>query len=126
MTEKNQIYKCDKCGNIVEILDNGMGTLVCCAQPMRLFKEIEQDAGQEKHVPVVEKTQTGIIVKVGDIPHPMDEDHYIQWIEVIAKGVIYRKHLHPGDEPIAEFPIASEMFTVREYCNKHGVWKTSS
>ena len=125
MTEKNQIYKCDKCGNIVEILDNGMGTLVCCAQPMRLFKEIEQDAGQEKHVPVVEKTQTGIIVKVGDIPHPMDEDHYIEWIEInmLDVGRIAKKYFKPGDAPEVEFHVRGDKFKIRAYCNKHGLWE---
>lgn len=124
MTEKNQIYKCLVCGNVVEVVDNGQGTLVCCGQPMTNLKEIVQDVGVEKHLPVIEKTPTGIKVKVGDVAHPMEPDHYIQWIEVIADGKVYRKHLKPGDLPEAEFCIKADTFTVREHCNKHGLWKT--
>ncbi len=123
MTKLNQIYKCDVCGNIVEVLHTGVGELVCCAQPMRLMKENTEDATQEKHVPVIEKTETGIKVKVGEIAHPMDENHYIEWIEVLADGKVYRKYLKPGDKPEAEFPITSESIEVREYCNLHGLWK---
>lgn len=124
MTKLNQIYKCDVCGNIVEVLHTGVGELVCCAQPMRLIKENTEDATQEKHVPVIEKTETGIKVKVGEIAHPMDENHYIEWIEVLADEKVYRKYLKPGDTPEAEFPITSESIEVREYCNLHGLWKS--
>ncbi len=124
MTKLNQIYKCDVCGNIVEVLHTGVGELVCCNQPMRLMTENTEDAAQEKHVPVVEKTETGIKVKVGEIAHPMDENHYIEWIEVLADEKVYRKYLKPGEEPEAEFPVTSESIEVREYCNLHGLWKS--
>lgn len=126
MTEKNQIYKCLVCGNVVEVVNQGPGTLVCCGQPMNLLKEIAQDVGVEKHLPVIEKTSTGIKVKVGDVPHPMLEEHHIMWIEVIADGVVYRKNLNPGDKPEADFCIKADTFSVREHCNIHGVWKTSN
>ena len=124
MTEQKQVYKCNICGNIVEVLHTGVGQLVCCGQPMELLVERTEDVGKEKHVPVIEKTETGIRVKVGSIPHPMEENHYIEWIEVIADGVIYRRFLNPGDKPEAEFEIVAENITVREYCNVHGLWKS--
>ena len=123
MTEQNQVYKCNVCGNIVEILHAGVGGLVCCGQPMELLKEKSEDEGQEKHVPVIEKTDMGIKVKVGSIPHPMEDNHHIEWIEVIADGKVYRKFLKPGEQPEAEFEIKSENVQVREYCNVHGLWK---
>jgi superoxide reductase len=123
MTEKLQIYKCDVCGNIVEMLHAGAGQLVCCGQPMKLFKENTVDAAKEKHVPVIEKTATGIKVKVGSVAHPMEEKHYIEWIEVIADGKAYRKFLNPGEAPEATFEIKAEKVTAREYCNLHGLWQ---
>jgi len=125
MTELMQVYKCNICGNIVEVLHAGAGDLVCCGQPMELFKEKTEDLGQEKHVPVIEKTKTGIKVKVGSIPHPMEEKHFIEWIEVIADGRICRKFLKPGDKPEAEFEIKASEIKAREYCNIHGLWKSS-
>ncbi|MBN2477867.1 desulfoferrodoxin [Candidatus Micrarchaeota archaeon] len=124
MTEVNQIYKCNICGNIVEVLHNGVGTLVCCGQPMNLQKERIEDTGNEKHVPVVEKTEKGVKVKVGSVPHPMEEKHWIEWIEIIADGRVYRKYLNPGDVPEAEFEISEENIVAREYCNIHGLWKS--
>lgn len=124
MTEQKQIYKCNICGNIVEVLYAGGGQLVCCGQPMELLKEKIEDVGKEKHVPVIEKTETGIIVKVGSVPHPMEEKHYIEWIEIIADGASYRKFLKPGDKPEAEFCIKVEKIEAREYCNIHGLWKS--
>jgi len=124
MTELKQVYKCNVCGNIVEVLHAGAGELVCCGQPMQLLQENTVDAATEKHVPVVEKTENGIKVKVGSEPHPMEEKHYIEWIEVIADGRIYRKFLSPGDAPEAEFQITAENITAREYCNLHGLWKS--
>ncbi|MCK4352929.1 desulfoferrodoxin [candidate division WOR-3 bacterium] len=124
MTERLQVYKCNICGNIVEVLHTGVGELVCCGQPMELLKEKTEDVGQEKHVPVIEKTETGIKVKVGSIPHPMEEKHYIEWIEIIADGYAYRKFLKPGDTPEAQFEIKAEEIEVREYCNVHGLWAT--
>ena len=124
MTEQKQIYKCNNCGNIIEVLHPGVGQLVCCGQPMELIKEKTEDAGLEKHVPVIEKTNTGLKVKVGSVPHPMKENHYIEWIEVIANGMTYRKFLNPGDKPEAEFEIKTDNIKVRAYCNIHGLWKS--
>jgi len=123
MTEKLQIYKCEVCGNIVEMLHAGAGQLVCCGQPMKLFLENTTDAAKEKHVPVIEKTATGFKVKVGSVAHPMEAAHYIEWIEIIADGQAYRKFLNPGDAPEATFEIKAEKVTAREYCNLHGLWK---
>jgi superoxide reductase len=124
----NQIYKCNVCGNIVEVVNVGGGELVCCGQPMELMNEKTKDEGMEKHVPVVETLrqdsgQVAIKVKVGSIQHPMEEKHYIQWIEVIVDGKSYKEFLKPGDKPQAEFCITGENITVREYCSIHGLWK---
>ncbi|HPQ43378.1 MAG TPA: desulfoferrodoxin [Syntrophales bacterium] len=124
MTERLQIYKCEVCGNIVEMLHGGKGELVCCNQPMKLFKENTVDAAKEKHVPVKEASAGGIKVKVGAVPHPMEEKHYIEWIEVISDGKAYRQFLKPGDVPEAEFKIEGDQITLREYCNIHGLWKS--
>ena len=122
MTEIGQVYKCNICENIVEVLYAGGGTLVCCGQPMQLIEEKTEDVGLEKHVPVVEKTETGIKVKVGSVPHPMEEKHYIEWIEAVADGITYRKFLHPGEKPEAEFKTSADNIKAREYCNIHGMW----
>lgn len=124
MAKRLQVYKCEVCGNIVEVLVGGAGTLVCCGQDMTLLKENTVDAATEKHVPVIEKTADGILVKVGDVAHPMEEKHYIQWIEVIADGKSYRQFLKPGDKPEALFKVEGENITAREYCNLHGFWKS--
>jgi superoxide reductase len=122
-TELNQVYKCSVCGNIVEVVHAGMGELVCCGQPMRLLKENSVDASKEKHVPVIEKTATGFTVKIGSIPHPMEKEHYIEWIEAIIDGRVYRRQLKPGEKPEAEFCIPGTTIVAREYCNLHGLWK---
>ncbi len=124
MTKLNEVYKCSICGNIVEVLHTGAGELVCCGKPMDLMEEKSEDQGLEKHVPVIEKTDKGVLVKVGSVPHPMEEKHYIEWIEIIADGTAYRKYLKPGDSPEAEFCIDAEQVTAREYCNVHGLWKS--
>lgn len=124
MTELKQIYRCNVCGNIVEVLHAGVGQLVCCDQPMELLKEKTKDLGQEKHVPIVEKTETGIRVKVGSVPHPIEENHYIEWIEIIADDRICRMFLDPSDEPEAKFEIKAGRIQAREYCNVHGLWKS--
>ena len=124
MTEQKQVYKCNICGNIVEVLHAAGGELVCCGQAMELLEEKTEDTGMEKHVPVVEKTETGVKVKVGSVPHPMEEKHYIEWIEVIADDAVYRKFLKPEDAPEAEFEVSAENITAREYCNLHGLWKS--
>ena len=122
MTEQNQISKCNIYGNIVEVLHAGVGQLVCCGQPMELITEKTADIGLEKHVPVIEKA--GNKVKVSSVPHPMEQKHYIEWIEIIADGKTCRKFLKPGDKPEAEFEITAEKIMAREYCNTHGLWKS--
>jgi superoxide reductase len=123
MAEKLQVYKCEACGNIVEVLHGGGGELVCCGDPMVLFVENTVDAAKEKHVPVVEKAEQGIKVKVGSVPHPMEEKHYIEWVEVISDGKICRQFLKPGEAPEALFGLQDENVTAREYCSIHGLWK---
>jgi len=117
-----EIYKCEVCGNIVEVVNVGGGELVCCGQPMKLMVENTVDAAKEKHVPVIEKTAKGVKVKVGSVPHPMEEKHYIQWIEVIKNGRALRAFLKPGEKPEAEFAIDPSGIFAREYCNLHGLW----
>ncbi len=122
-TERQQVYKCQVCGIIAEVLDGGAGELVCCGQPMQLLVENTVDAAKEKHVPVVEAADGGVKVKVGSAAHPMEEKHYIEWIEVIADGRVYRQFLKPGDAPEAFFPVEAAGVVAREYCNLHGLWK---
>jgi len=124
MTVQKQGYRCNVCGNIVEVLHAGKGELVCCGQPMELLQEKTADVGLEKHVPVIEKTDSGIKVKVGDVPHPMEEKHYIEWIEVTTNSNGCRKFLKPGDKPEAEFEIRPQKVAAREYCSIHGLWKS--
>jgi len=119
----NKIYKCNTCGNIVEILHIGGGELVCCGKPMELLLEKTNDDGMEKHVPVVEQTENGIKVKIGSIAHPMEEAHYIEWIEINFDGKVEKKFLHPGEKPEAEFNVKPENVIARCYCNVHGLWK---
>lgn len=123
MIQLNQIYKCEVCGNIVEVVHVGGGELVCCGQPMKLLMENTTDAAKEKHVPVIERSGNSLTVKVGSVAHPMEEKHYIEFVELIADGKVYRKYLKPGDKPEATFEIAAQKITVREYCNLHGLWK---
>ncbi|WP_036226138.1 desulfoferrodoxin [Mesoaciditoga lauensis] len=126
MTEKKQIYKCEICGNIVEVLHEGAGELVCCGKPMKLYEEKTADSAVEKHVPVIEKMEDKVKVKVGSVPHPMDEKHYIEWIELIVDGKSYRQFLKPGDAPEAIFDlkVSDDMkLEAREYCSIHGLWK---
>ncbi len=126
MTKLLQIYKCNVCGNIVELLHTGIGTLVCCGQPMELKEDKREEEGNEKHLPVVESVKDGIKVSVGSVPHPMEDKHHIEWVEVITKKnrKTYRELLNPGDEPEAVFPMdQDDVLFVREYCNIHGLWK---
>ena len=124
MSKKLEVYKCEVCGNIVEMIHAGQGELVCCGKPMKLFVENSTDAAQEKHVPVVEQTGEGVKVKVGSVAHPMEDDHYIEWVEVITDGKAYRQFLNPGEAPEAAFAVKGGAITAREYCNKHGLWKS--
>ncbi len=123
MARQLGVYKCEVCGNIVEVLHAGAGELVCCGQPMTPLEEKTADASTEKHVPVIEKTADGYKVIVGSTPHPMEEKHYIEWIELLADGVAYRKFLKPGGAPEAAFSVKAQAVSAREYCNVHGLWK---
>ncbi len=125
MTERLQIYKCEVCGNIVEVLHEGQGELVCCGEPMALQVENTVDAAVEKHVPVVEVTPEGVMVKVGEVAHPMTEEHYIEWVQIIAGDKSYRIFLKPGIDPRGDFTVPTDGITAREYCNLHGLWKSS-
>jgi len=120
--QKNDVYRCQVCGNMVEVVSVGGGTLTCCGQPMTLQTENTTDAAVEKHVPVVEQKDGKVIVTVGSVIHPMVESHYIQFIEVITANKVYRKYLKPGEEPVAEFDVSEPLINVREYCNLHGLW----
>ena len=124
MTKKNQVYKCPLCGNIVEVLHAGAGDLVCCGQPMDLMEENTVDAAQEKHVPVVEKVDGGYKVRVGSVAHPMDEKHWIEWIELVTGDSVLRRMLSPGDAAEAFFCTDAAEVTARAYCNLHGHWKS--
>jgi superoxide reductase len=123
MAEKLNVYKCNICGNIIEVLHGGAGELVCCGAPMILMTENTMDAAKEKHVPVITKVDGGYRVNVGSVAHPMEEKHYIEWIELIAGDVCYRQFLKPGDKPEAFFPVKADKVTAREYCNLHLLWK---
>jgi superoxide reductase len=126
MIERKQIYRCNTCGNIVEVMHAGGGTLVCCGNEMELLDETPLVEGAEKHVPVIEKTGKGVKIKVGSLKHPMEENHYIEWIEVVVDDRVYRKFLKPGGEPEAEFEVeASGNIKAREYCTVHGLWGSS-
>ncbi|OHD75827.1 MAG: desulfoferrodoxin [Spirochaetes bacterium RIFOXYC1_FULL_54_7] len=126
MAEIMQVYKCNVCGNIVEVLHGGVGDLVCCGEPMKLMTENTVDAAKEKHIPVIQKTADGWRVTVGAVAHPMEEKHYIEWIELIADGIVYRAVLKPGDKPEAEFKVKAVKVSAREYCNLHGLWKVNA
>ncbi len=122
MTELKQVYKCEVCGNMVEVIHSAGGTLVCCGKPMTHVVENTVEAAKEKHIPVIEKVEGGVLVKVGSVEHPMLENHYIEWIEVQTENKVYRKFLKPGEKPEALFKIEEEILVVREYCNIHGLW----
>ncbi|HUW20739.1 MAG TPA: desulfoferrodoxin [Sedimentisphaerales bacterium] len=123
MAQKLEVYKCTACGNIVEVLHGGAGDLVCCGEPMKGMTENTVDAAREKHVPVIEKVDGGFKVKVGSVAHPMEEKHYIEWIELLANGKAYRRFLEPGMKPEAVFDVQAKSVSAREYCNLHGLWK---
>lgn len=124
MTQLNQVYRCNICGNIVEAVHGGVGQLVCCGQATELLEEKIADIGQEKHLPVVEKNSGGIKIKIGSLPHPMEEKHYIEWAEVIIDNNLSRKLLKPGNKPEVEFLGITGQIKVKIYCNIHGLWKT--
>lgn len=124
MTKQKEVYRCTVCGNIVEVLHPAAGTLSCCGKPMELMTENTVDAAKEKHVPVIEATEGGYKVKVGDVEHPMLENHYIEWIELVEEDRIQRKYLKPGEKPEAVFRTDSKEVYAREYCNLHGHWRS--
>ncbi len=124
MTQKNEVYKCPLCGNIIEVLHTGAGGLVCCGQPMDLMAENTVDATWEKHIPVIEKTDTGYKIMVGSAAHPMEEKHWIEWIELVTDSGVCRRDLTPGDAPEALFCTDAAEVTARAYCNLHGNWKS--
>lgn len=124
-TKKSNVYKCEKCGNIVEVLQGGEGNLFCCGEEMTFFAENTKDAAKEKHVPIVEKIPEGYRVKVGEIEHPMTEEHYIEFIELITEKDTLRAFLKPGDKPEAVFKTEATSIKVREYCNLHGLWSVN-
>lgn len=126
MANRLEVYKCTICGNIVEVMHGGPGALVCCGQDMNLMTENTVDAAAEKHVPVIELGNGSITVKVGSVAHPMEEAHYIEWIELVADGKVYRQYLNPGEVPEATFNISAAKVTAREYCNLHGHWSAAS
>lgn len=122
----NQIYKCSICGNVTEVLHTGVGQLVCCGQPMELLIEKNSDEGQEKHIPVITKTENGVTISIGSIPHPMEENHFIEWIEInTLDGKSGKKFLKPNEKPEAFFQTKSEIESARAYCNIHGLWKSN-
>jgi len=123
--QKKQIFKCDVCGNVVELLHVGGGQLVCCGEDMQLLKEQTEDSSKEKHVPFIQQKGDQVVVRIGqNQDHPMEEKHYIEWIELIADGKSYRQFLQPGDQPQAVFCVTGNTLAAREYCNVHGLWKT--
>ncbi len=124
MAERFEVYKCEVCGNIVEVLHGGAGELVCCGKPMVKLEEQTADSSTEKHVPVIEKTDEGVVVKVGSVEHPMKDDHYIEWIELIDGDTRQIAFLKPGQKPEATFKAASDNLEAREYCTIHGLWKS--
>lgn len=123
MTKRHEIYKCNKCGNIIEVTSEGQGQIICCNEPMMLQSENTVEASKEKHIPVVEIDENEVLVKVGTIEHPMEKNHYIEWIEVETPSSVYKKYLNPGEKPEAIFNTNEDIISTREYCNVHGLWK---
>jgi len=123
MTAKYEVYKCEICGNIIEVFHSGRGTLKCCGKAMSLLATNTEDAAEEKHVPVMKKSDGEIKVSVGEFPHPMEEKHYIEWVEIIADGKLSVEFLKPGQKPDAIFCSNASDIKVRAYCNLHGLWR---
>lgn len=122
-----QFFKCKKCGKIIEIVNKGCPALVCCGEEMTEIKANTSDGATEKHVPVIEVNGDKVTVKVGSAVHPMEADHWIQWIEIETDKGIQRKNLNPGEAPQATFILSGEkLLAAYEYCNKHGLWKAEA
>jgi superoxide reductase len=124
MTERGAVYRCFTCGNIVEVLHAAAGELNCCGLPMERMQENTQEASLEKHLPVVRISGPSVEAEVGSVPHPMEEKHHIEWIEVQAGDRVFRRYLRPGEPAKASFMAGAEHIVVREYCNLHGLWRT--
>jgi superoxide reductase len=126
MTQRQEVYVCQQCGHVAEILRTGSGTMVCCDRPMRISEENTADASKEKHTPAVARAGGEVTVTVGSVPHPMAEDHYIEWIELVQGESTTRRFLKPGSVPQATFDVAQGPVTTRAYCNLHGIWKAEA
>jgi len=124
MTKLNEIYRCNVCGNMTEVINESVGQLVCCNENMELLEERQLDVGPEKHIPIIEKDGDKVVVKVGEVPHPMEEEHHICFVELFVGDKIYRKFLNAGDEPKAVFEVCADIsdLRAREYCSVHGLW----
>jgi superoxide reductase len=122
--KRGQIYKCEQCGTIVEVLEPGDASLVHCGKPMKLEPELTQGAGAPKHIPVIEKVDGGYKVKVGAAAHPMQKAHHIAWIELIADGQSHRRYLETDKPAEAVFMLRADNVSARAYCNLHGLWKS--
>lgn len=125
MTQRDQVYKCEKCGNLVNVVHGAGGKLVCCGEEMKLLEPNTVDAAREKHVPVIEKTGNRVKVSVGSVPHPMEAEHYIETISILTDKKLYRAYMSPGDKPEAVFEVDGDIQCARAYCNLHGLWKST-
>jgi superoxide reductase len=123
MAARYEVYECKDCGLIVEVLRGAQCDIGCCGKPMEKLTANTVDASREKHVPVIERLADGFKVKIGSVPHPMEEKHYIEWIELLADGRVHRQYLKPGDAPEATFNVKANTVTAREHCNIHGLWE---
>ncbi len=123
MSTRNDIYKCSVCGQMVEVINGTKPLMICCKQEMEKLTENTTDAAVEKHIPVIEKIEGGYRVFVGEVEHPMVEEHWIEWIELIAGDKVYKQYFNSGQKPEAFFKIDEEEITARAYCNLHGLWK---
>jgi len=127
MVEKKEIYFCSICGNVIEVLHGGSNSLVCCGKPMKFMLENSEgeyaEKHAEKHAPIIEKDEEGVKVKVGVVEHPMEENHYIEWIEISTDKGESKKFLYPGEKPEVVFPVKAKITQARMYCNVHGLWK---
>jgi superoxide reductase len=124
MTKRNQVYRCEKCGNLINIVHDADANLVCCGDEMKLLEPNTVDAAQEKHIPIVEKSGSTVNISVGSVPHPMEKEHFIETISILTDNRLYRLYLSPGDKPEAIFNIDGDIKCVRAYCNLHGLWKS--
>ena len=124
MVNLNQVYRCKVCGNVIEVIHAGVGILFCCNQSMMLMTEKKEDLGNEKHVSIIEKSDSGFNIRVGSVEHPMNKEHFIEWIELITENEVYRKYLKPGQKPEARFNIVANEVRARIFCNIHGLWSS--